>query len=133
MVVVFPAPFTPITIITEGEVERSSPWSSPIISAIISCIRCIISLGSVIPSSLIFFLSLSQISSEVSTPTSLMISVSSSCSNKSSSIFVNELSRSDIFETICCFVFRRPAFILLKSPIKPPDHFEIHIYSKRNK
>ena len=92
MVVVLPAPFTPITMITAGDTLRSSPVSSPIISDTTSWISAIISCGSVMPLSFIFLRSWSHISSEVSTPISLIIICSSSCSKSSSSISVKELS-----------------------------------------
>ena len=92
IVVVLPAPFTPITIITAGDTDKSSPVSLPIMSEITSWISSIISLGSVIPLSLTSLRTLSHISTDVSTPISLIIICSSSSSKSSSSILVNELN-----------------------------------------
>ena len=116
IVVVFPTPFTPITRITEGWVERSRGTSSPSISAMISFSISLTARGSVIPFAFTWERSSSQIFSEVVTPISDVISVSSSSSNSSSSIFVNEWSSRSILPIIESLVFLRPAFSFSKNP-----------------
>ena len=120
MVVVLPTPFTPITSITDGLVSRCKPSSSPNISVIISFIKPLISLGSVIPCSLTFLRKISQISVAVATPMSDIISISSSSSKSSSSIFVNEFITLFTPFAIESLVFCKPCLILLKKPINSP-------------
>ena len=117
MVVVLPAPFTPITSTTDGFVERSSFLSSPSISVMMAFSSSFMSIGSVMPFSLTFFLSSAQISTEVCTPISHIIRVSSSSSKKSSSILVNEFIRELTLLIIESLVFLMPSAILSKNPI----------------
>ena len=125
IVVVLPTPFTPITNITEGFVSSLKPSSSPNISTIISFIKFLISAGSVMPVSLILLRSLSHISTEVSTPISDITSVSSSCSNSSSSILVKLFIIPFTPFAIESRVFLSPSLILPKNPI-------FYLLSKKN-
>ena len=121
MVVVLPTPLTPITRIIEGVVVSFNPSSSPSISAIISFISPLITAGSVMPCSLIFLRSKSQISVAVVTPISDITSISSSSSKSSSSIFVKLFTMLVTPFAIEFLVFCSPCLILLKKPINPPD------------
>ena len=131
IVVVLPAPLTPMTIITAGDFVRSSPVSSPIISEMTSYMSSIICCGSVMPRSLTFLRTRSHISTDVSTPISLIIICSSSCSKSSSSIFVKEL------KTFCrppmklSLVFFSPCAILENIPILSSFHSAFTVRRRR--
>ena len=88
MVVVFPAPLTPMTSITDGFVPSLSEQSPETISATISRSIARASPASCAPFSRTRRRSSSQMRIEVSPPTSESTSVSSSSSSRSLSIFL---------------------------------------------
>ena len=131
MVVVFPTPFTPTTIITYGSSDSGSSKSETSPELFSSSNEAISSLSIVLSSSIPMYLSRatrasirSMILSVVSTPTSEVISTSSRLSSTSSSTldfpttarlnFLNTLSL--VFESPS---FRLSFFSLLKMPNKP--------------
>ena len=118
IVVVLPAPFTPITSITVGFVSRISSFSPSSIPAIIFFNSPFTSAGSVVPVAFTSFLKASQIFALVTAPMSDKISVSSSSSKKSSSIFVNELITPVILLARASFVFFKPFFSFSNNPIE---------------
>ena len=116
--VVFPTPFTPITKITDGFVFRCNSLFD------ISNIFCISSRSAFFTSSsssIFSFFTLSLrlliIFTDVSTPMSAIISISSSSSKKSSSTFLKLLNTLFIFSLNDSLVLFKPCFNLSKNPI----------------
>ena len=118
IVVVFPTPFTPTTKITDGVVSNFSELST---SSKISCISsfnaCFTPCSSLIFSFFILSLNFDIISTDVSTPISDIIRISSNSSRSSSSTFLKLLNTLFIFSLKLFLVFPRPFFNLSKNPI----------------
>ena len=102
--------------ITDGFVSSFSSLSPVSISAMMSRRSCLTSAGSVAPVRFTAWRSLSHICMEVSAPISERISVSSSSSKKSSSIFVKLFISSSSLLMKPSFVFFRPFFSFSKNP-----------------
>ena len=115
--VVLPTPLTPMTKMTLGVVERLSASSPESIWAMISLSAPLTAAGSLMPSSLTFLRSFSQMRAEVTAPTSAMMRFSSNSSKKSSSILVKELISASTLPIIESLVFFKPCAILLNNPI----------------
>ena len=120
IVVVLPTPFTPMTRMTDGLVERFSSSPPASIPAMISLSRPLTSDASVTPRRLTSARSSSQMAAAVTAPTSDMMSVSSSSSKSSSSILVKELTSSSTARAIDSRVFLSPSASLPKNPIWYP-------------
>ena len=117
MVVVLPAPLTPIMTIIEGFVSVLMFCPSASIPVMISLSIPLISSGFSVRAALTLALSSVHIFSAVETEISDIISISSSSSKSSSSILVKTESIPSRAEEREFFVFLSPSAILLKNPI----------------
>ena len=117
MLVVFPTPFTPTTIITCGLFSLVKRNCSSEVVLLSSKIRMTSSFKNLFNSSSLMYLSFSALSSRrsiiftvVSKPTSLLINASSNSSKKARSTFVLPATALESLENIPCLVFCRPSF-----------------------